>query len=133
MSHVIDATRNGVDSRTLYGTLDAIKADPSLGVFQFRVSNEWIGGAHNRSAIQVFYGAGQEDQSRDEAFHVDAGERCQLREQLAIPAGHGIELEPQRRIHPAQRPERGEAGRVGDPRRHDEGHGLGFSTDGVLE
>jgi uncharacterized OsmC-like protein len=74
MSQVIDRIRNGVDTDVLYGTLDAIKADPSLGVFQFRVSNQWIGGAHNRSAIQVFYGAGQEDTSRDEAFSVDAGE-----------------------------------------------------------
>jgi uncharacterized OsmC-like protein len=74
MSQVIDRIRNGIDSAQLYGTLDAIKADPSLGTFQFRVRNEWIDGAHNRSAIQVFYGAGQEDHSRAEAFSIDAGE-----------------------------------------------------------
>jgi uncharacterized OsmC-like protein len=74
MSQVIDRIRNGVDSAQLYGTLDAIKADPSLGTFQFRVRNEWIDGAHNRSEIKVFYGAGQEDQSRAEAFSIDAGE-----------------------------------------------------------
>jgi uncharacterized OsmC-like protein len=74
MSTVLDRFRNGVDSEQLYGTLDAIKADPSLGSFQFRAHNHWIDGAHNRSTIQVFYGAGQEDRSRAEAFSVDAGE-----------------------------------------------------------
>ena len=61
MSQVLDRVRNGVDTAQMYGTLDAIKADPSLGRFQFRVQNHWIDGAHNRSTIQGFYGAGQED------------------------------------------------------------------------
>jgi uncharacterized OsmC-like protein len=78
MSEVIDAMRNGVDSATLYGTLDAIKADPSLGTFQFRATNRWIDGAHNRSTIQGFFGAGQEDASRAEAFTLDAGEPAVL-------------------------------------------------------
>jgi uncharacterized OsmC-like protein len=78
MSHVIDVIRNGVDSSTMYGTLDAIKADPSLGTFQFRATNRWIDGAHNRSTIQGFYGAGQEDASRAEAFTLDAGEPAVL-------------------------------------------------------
>jgi uncharacterized OsmC-like protein len=62
----------------MYGTLDAIKADPSLGRFQFRVQNRWIDGAHNRSTIQGFYGAGQEDTSRAQAFSLDAGEPAVL-------------------------------------------------------
>jgi len=74
MSQVLDRFRNGVDSEQLYGTLDAIKAQPALGVFQFRAHNHWIDGAHNRSTIQDFYGAGQEDRSRAHAFTVDAGE-----------------------------------------------------------
>jgi uncharacterized OsmC-like protein len=75
---VLDPTRNGVDTQTMYGTLDAIKADPGLGAFQFRVKNEWIDGAHNRSTIQDFYGAGQEDSSRTQAFSIDAGEPAVL-------------------------------------------------------
>jgi uncharacterized OsmC-like protein len=78
MTHVIDVIRNGVDSQTMYGTLDAIKADPSLGTFQFRATNRWIDGAHNRSTIQGFYGAGQEDASRAGAFTLDAGEPAVL-------------------------------------------------------
>jgi uncharacterized OsmC-like protein len=70
--------RNGVDTQQMYGTLDAIKDDPSLATFQFRVSNRWIDGSHNRSTIQGFYGAGQEDGSRREPFVIDAGEPAVL-------------------------------------------------------
>jgi uncharacterized OsmC-like protein len=66
--------RNGVDTDQLYGTLDAIKADPSIARFQFRARNRWIGGAHNRSTIRDFYAANQEDTSREGEFVVDAGE-----------------------------------------------------------
>ena len=78
MSQVLDRTRNGVDTQQMYGTLDAIKADPSLARFQFRAQNRWIDGAHNRSTIQGFYGAGQEDASRTQSFSLDAGEPAVL-------------------------------------------------------
>ena len=74
MSPVLDRIRNGVDSEQMYGTLDAIKANPELGIFQFRAHNHWIDGAHNRSTIKAFYGAGQEDSTRAAAFTIDAGE-----------------------------------------------------------
>jgi uncharacterized OsmC-like protein len=70
--------RNGVDTAQMYGTLDAIKAQPELGVFQFRATNRWIDGAHNRSTIKDFHGAGQEDSSRLAPFTVDAGEPAVL-------------------------------------------------------
>jgi uncharacterized OsmC-like protein len=66
--------RNGVDTDQMYGTLDLLKDQPRLGRFQFRVANRWIDGAHNRSTIGGFYGAGAEDTSRAEAFELDAGE-----------------------------------------------------------
>src|SRR5688500_598351 len=66
--------RNGVNTEQMYGTLDLIKEQPALAQFQFRVSNRWIDGAHNRSTIQGFYGAGVEDASRSEAFELVAGE-----------------------------------------------------------
>jgi uncharacterized OsmC-like protein len=66
--------RNGVSIEQMYGTLDAIKAQPGLARFQFRVSNRWMGGSHNQSTIKGFFGAGQEDASRASAWHVDAGE-----------------------------------------------------------
>lgn len=66
--------RNGVNMDQLFGTLDAVKAQPSLGKFQFRASNEWINGAHNRSTLKDFYAAGQEDRSRSKPFVLEAGE-----------------------------------------------------------
>ena len=67
-------TRNGIDTTQLYGTLDAVKADPSLAPFEFRVRNRWIHGTHSRSTIHGFHGAGQEDASREGPFEVDASE-----------------------------------------------------------
>ena len=52
--------RNGVDTATLFATLDAVKSSPEIAKFQFRASNRWISGTHNRSTIHGFYGAGQE-------------------------------------------------------------------------
>ncbi len=66
--------RNGINVDQMYGTLDAIKGQPELAKFQFRVSNQWIDGCHNRSTIKGFYGAGQEDTSRAQSWDVDAGE-----------------------------------------------------------
>jgi uncharacterized OsmC-like protein len=90
MSQVLDRIRNGVDTAQMYGTLDAIKADPSLGTFRFRAQNHWIDGAHNRSTIQGFYGAGQEDASRAQPFVLDAGEPAVLlgHDTGANPAEH---------------------------------------------
>jgi uncharacterized OsmC-like protein len=69
-----ETIRNGVDTQQLFGTLDAVKADPSIAKFQFRARNHWIDGAHNRSTIRGFYAANQEDTSRAEEFVLDAGE-----------------------------------------------------------
>ena len=74
MSAVTDTFRNGVDTEKMFATLDLIKAQPELARFQFRATNRWIDGAHNRSAIKDFYAAGGEDESRGEAFRLDAGE-----------------------------------------------------------
>jgi uncharacterized OsmC-like protein len=64
--------RNGVDTPTLFATLDAVKANPDLAKFQFRARNKWVNGTHNRTTIRGFYGAGQEDTSRTEDFGYDA-------------------------------------------------------------
>jgi uncharacterized OsmC-like protein len=64
--------RNGVDTPTLFATLDAVRANPELAKFQFRATNQWVSGTHSRSAIRGFYGAGQEDASRTDDFTYDA-------------------------------------------------------------
>ncbi len=63
---------NGVDVPTLFATLDAVKGAPEIAGFQFRARNTWVSGTRNRTAIQGFYGAGQEDTSRGEPFVYDA-------------------------------------------------------------
>ena len=52
--------RNGVDVPTLFATIDAVKGDPEIADFQFRVRNEWQGGTHSRSEYHDFFGAKQE-------------------------------------------------------------------------
>jgi uncharacterized OsmC-like protein len=74
MSATTDTIRNGVDTEKMFATLDLIKEQPAVARFQFRATNRWIDGAHNRSSIQGFYAAGGEDTSRSEAFAIDAGE-----------------------------------------------------------
>ena len=43
--------RNGVDTATLFATLDAVKEAPAAAKFQFRAHNEWQNGTHSRSTI----------------------------------------------------------------------------------
>ena len=75
---------NGVDTPTLFATLDAVKGTPDLAKFQFRAMNRWLSGTHNRSTIRGFYGAGQEDTSRTEDFTYDADHPAVL-----VGTGHG--------------------------------------------
>lgn len=76
MEATIKKTRtvNGVDINRLHGTIQAVKANPALADFYFRAENKWIDCGHNRSTIQNFYGAGQEDTSRKQAFVLDNDE-----------------------------------------------------------
>jgi uncharacterized OsmC-like protein len=67
-------TVNGLGVREMVDTVQAITDDPSLGQFEFRAENQWINGGENRSTIKGFYGAGAEDESRDEPFVFTNGE-----------------------------------------------------------
>jgi uncharacterized OsmC-like protein len=68
---VNDPVRNGVDTATLFATLDAVKAAPEAAKFQFRANNEWISGTHNRSTIDGYFGVGEE-RAHERTFHFDA-------------------------------------------------------------
>jgi uncharacterized OsmC-like protein len=70
-STINESTRNGVDTTTLFATLDAVKAAPEAARFQFRARNQWLSGTHNRSTIDGFYGAGEE-RTHERSFHFDA-------------------------------------------------------------
>ncbi len=67
-------TLNGLDTKQLHETVNAIKGDPEIAHFEFRNRNEWIDGGENRSTIQEFYGAKQWDDSRSEPFLFTNGE-----------------------------------------------------------
>ena len=63
--------RNGVDTAAFFATLDAVKGNHDIADFQWRVSNTWVEGAHNRSTIHGFYGATQE-MTHTTPFEIDA-------------------------------------------------------------
>ena len=42
---------NGVDTATLFATLDAVKGQNEIAKFQFRASNTWVSGTHSRSHV----------------------------------------------------------------------------------
>ncbi len=67
-------TMNGLNVDQMTQTLDALRQDPTLAAFEFRATNRWINGGENRSTIQSFHGAGQEDTSREEPFVFTNGE-----------------------------------------------------------
>ena len=64
---------NGVDVDKVENTVDAIKVDPDLSKFKFRLHNKWIKGGHNHSIIGSFYGASHENSHLD-MFELDADE-----------------------------------------------------------
>ena len=76
---------NGVDTPTLFATLDAVKAQPDIAKFQFRAKNRWVSGTHNRSSMYGFFGAGQEMEHRHETV-IDADHPAVLTGQDNGPA-----------------------------------------------
>jgi uncharacterized OsmC-like protein len=68
---VNESMRNGVDTATLFATLDAVKAAPEAAKFQFRADNHWISGTHSRGTIHGFFGVGEE-RTHERTFQFDA-------------------------------------------------------------
>jgi uncharacterized OsmC-like protein len=63
---------NGINVDQLFSTIELIKGKPDIAKFKFRASNKWIGGTHNRATVKDFFGALQEDDSREPAvFEID--------------------------------------------------------------
>ena len=63
-----ETIRNGVNVDQLLGTIEHIKQQPDLAQFKFRAQTHWQGGGASQTTIQSFYGAGQEDTSRERSF-----------------------------------------------------------------
>jgi uncharacterized OsmC-like protein len=70
-AEVHDPIRNGVDTATLFATLDAVKQAPEAASFQFRAHNEWVSGTHNRGTIADYFGVGEE-RTHERTFVFDA-------------------------------------------------------------
>jgi len=66
-----DPMRNGVDTATLFATLDAVKQAPEAARFQFRAHNQWVSGTRNRTTIADYYGVGEE-RAHERTFVFDA-------------------------------------------------------------
>lgn len=67
-------TKNGLPLGQMAHTVEALKQDPALAQFRFRARNTWVNGGENRSTIKDFYGAGQEDTSRERGWEFTNGE-----------------------------------------------------------
>ena len=77
--------RNGVNVEQLVQTIEAIQGQPDIAKFQFRARSHWEGGGRTRTQIQGFFGATQEDTSRDQPFEVVGDEPPVLLGQNAGP------------------------------------------------
>jgi len=80
---------NGVAVDDLFMTIDAIKAAPAIARFKFRIRNQWLNGSQNKSTVDTFYGASQE-QARQKPFVLEADEPAVLlgKDAAANPVEH---------------------------------------------
>jgi uncharacterized OsmC-like protein len=62
---------NGVDTPTLFATINAVKGQPELAKFTFRASNRWQNGTQSRNRAEKFSGAGG-DHAHEKDFQFDA-------------------------------------------------------------
>lgn len=60
---------NGINTEQLFETMEMIKEKPEIARFQFRARNKWMGGTYNQASIKDFYGAMDEDDSRETAMY----------------------------------------------------------------
>jgi uncharacterized OsmC-like protein len=56
---------NGINVDQLFQTIELVKENPGLAAFKFRARNTWVEGTHNQATVKDFYGAFQEDDSRE--------------------------------------------------------------------
>jgi uncharacterized OsmC-like protein len=68
---------NGVDTATLFATLDAVKGMPEAAHFQFRVNNEWVSGTHSQGTVSSYFGVGEE-RTHQQAWTFDVDHPVEL-------------------------------------------------------
>ena len=89
--------RNGVDTATLFATIDAVRATPEIAKFQFRATNRWVSGTHNQSTLHGFYGATQE-MTHKQPFTYDADHPAVLVGAGQRPDAGGVPAPRHRRL-----------------------------------
>ena len=67
-------TMNGFDLEAMHNTVGAIQQNSAIAAFQLRAENRWITGGQNHSTVQGFYGACQEDTTREVPFEFTCDE-----------------------------------------------------------
>lgn len=85
MNNVTTKSINGVNVDQLLNTIDAVKGNAEIAIFKFRSDTRWIKGGHCQTKIQDFYGALQEDTSRQQPFLIDGDEPAVL-----LGQNHGV-------------------------------------------
>lgn len=80
---------NGVDTETLFATIDVVRNQPELARFQFRTTTEYLRGTHNRTTFGGFHGAGGEHEHK-ESYTADADHPAVLvgKDNAPTPAEH---------------------------------------------
>ena len=65
---------NGVEVGQVMKIIGSVQDKPENAQFQFRLNNRWIDGGLNRSQVKGYFADGCEQDTRSEAFVVDADE-----------------------------------------------------------
>ena len=81
---------NGVNVDNLFGVIDAVKGNPKVADFKFRIENKWVNGGYTRSTVKDFYGA-LETQTRS-GFTLESAEHPILlgEDQSANPVEYAL-------------------------------------------
>jgi len=66
--NTVSTTLNGFDLEAIENTVTALKGNPKIAEFKFKATNKWESGPRNTSHIQGFYGACQNDTTRETPF-----------------------------------------------------------------
>lgn len=69
---------NGVDVDALTAMIAAVKGNAEIAKFNFRATNNWVGGDKNRTTIKEFTGALAEQRTKAQAFTAESGEPAVL-------------------------------------------------------
>ena len=75
---------NGVNVDQLVGTIEAIKSDSEIAKFKFKSETNWVNGGHCQTKIKDFYGAKEENTSREEPLVIEGDEPA-----ILLGADHG--------------------------------------------